>query len=241
MDSCPDMHASYFPIAFHSILFHSILLYTYYRLVLWHTSVLPIEMCIEMQMSSRVILVHLPFLPCGNNRTRVHWNLGEPRATCLSRLCPGPGNADVHVRRALIQGLLNVLNLSGQNSPSQWSGELSQPALTILHQHAIQGDVTVLQSYVVRWIAFARKLPDKMLHFSVLYHVLNDLDCHWTSDPLSREEVNIFRHSHLSYVYTCRRSNHATILPLALLCPIAIKYILYIIKYIFFKIFFTTV
>ena len=66
---------------------------------------------------------------------------------------------------------------------------MSQQALTILHQHAIQGDVTVLQSYVVRWIAFAGKLPDKSMHFSVLYNILNDLESHWATEPLSREEV----------------------------------------------------
>ena len=92
---------------------------------------------------------------------------------------------------------------SSQNSPSQWAGDLSQPALTILHQHAIQGDVTVLQTHVVRWIAYAGKQPDKSFHFSVLYRILNDLDHQWSSlssEPLSREEEDALAESFASFV-----------------------------------------
>lgn len=98
----------------------------------------------------------------------------------------------------------NIIILFGwQNSPSQWTGELSQAALTILHQHAIQGDVTVLQSHVVRWIAYARKLPDKSLHFSVLFRILNDLDHQWSSfstEPLSREEEDALAESFTAFI-----------------------------------------
>ncbi|XP_046644762.1 BAI1-associated protein 3-like isoform X1 [Daphnia pulicaria] len=90
-----------------------------------------------------------------------------------------------------------------KTSPSQWTGELSQAALTILHQHAIQGDVTVLQSNVVRWIAYAGKLPDKSLHFSVLYRILNELDHQWSSfsmEPLSREEEDALAESFTAFI-----------------------------------------
>ncbi len=80
---------------------------------------------------------------------------------------------------------------------------MSQAALTILHQHAIQGDVTVLQSNVVRWIAYAGKLPDKSLHFSVLYRILNELDHQWSSfsmEPLSREEEDALAESFTAFI-----------------------------------------
>lgn len=87
-----------------------------------------------------------------------------------------------------------------QSAPTQWSGDLPQAALTILHQHAIQGDVTALQSHVVRWIAYARKLPDKSLHFAVVYRMLNELDQHWSSEQLSREEEDALAESFAAFV-----------------------------------------
>ncbi|XP_072156728.1 BAI1-associated protein 3 isoform X1 [Bemisia tabaci] len=66
-----------------------------------------------------------------------------------------------------------------------WSGELPHVALMILHQHAIQGDVTELQLAAVRWSAFSRS---SNLDLKILYDHLSELERMWNSDTLSKEE-----------------------------------------------------
>lgn len=58
----------------------------------------------------------------------------------------------------------------------------------ILHQHAIQGDVTELQLAAVRWSAFSRS---SNLDLKILYDHLSELERMWNSDTLSKEEVSI--------------------------------------------------
>ncbi|GLH13404.1 uncharacterized protein GBIM_17982 [Gryllus bimaculatus] len=45
-----------------------------------------------------------------------------------------------------------------------WDGQLPHVALTILHQHAIQGDMTELRLAMVRWVAYARHAARRPLH-----------------------------------------------------------------------------
>lgn len=76
-------------------------------------------------------------------------------------------------------------------SPSwEWSGELPHVALTILHQHAIQGDVTELQLAMVRWIAYSKKALELPLDYGILFRLLQDLDQQWNLLTLTKEEVS---------------------------------------------------
>nr|CAD7193594.1 unnamed protein product [Timema douglasi] len=70
----------------------------------------------------------------------------------------------------------------------EWNGELPHVALTILHQHAIQGDVTELQLAMVRWISYSRKALERPLDYRILYRLLQELDQHWSMETLSKEE-----------------------------------------------------
>lgn len=60
-------------------------------------------------------------------------------------------------------------------------------ALSILHQHAIQGDMSELQLAAVRWLAYSRAHPS--VDPRVLYKLLASLENIWPTEVLSREEV----------------------------------------------------
>ncbi|ESO87159.1 hypothetical protein LOTGIDRAFT_91451, partial [Lottia gigantea] len=69
-----------------------------------------------------------------------------------------------------------------------WNGELPQAAKTILHQHAIQGDITDVQRAMCRWMAYSRKHTEYSLDYELLLKLLFELDKIWKPGTLSREE-----------------------------------------------------
>ncbi|XP_075558268.1 BAI1-associated protein 3-like isoform X2 [Dermacentor variabilis] len=72
----------------------------------------------------------------------------------------------------------------------EWAGDLPAPALTILQQHAIQGDLTELQQAICRWVMYSRKHMGISLDYALLLQLLDDLDRAWEDSdrPLSRDE-----------------------------------------------------
>ncbi|XP_042902243.1 BAI1-associated protein 3 isoform X2 [Parasteatoda tepidariorum] len=72
----------------------------------------------------------------------------------------------------------------------EWAGDLPQPALTILHQHAIQGDITELQQTLCRWTMYSKQHMEVPLDYALLYQLLDDLSKAWgeQENPLSRDE-----------------------------------------------------
>ncbi|XP_075725251.1 BAI1-associated protein 3-like isoform X8 [Rhipicephalus microplus] len=72
----------------------------------------------------------------------------------------------------------------------EWAGDLPAPALTILQQHAIQGDLTELQQAICRWVMYSRKHMAVSLDYALLWQLLDDLDRAWDDSdrPLSRDE-----------------------------------------------------
>ncbi|XP_076667027.1 BAI1 associated protein 3 isoform X1 [Andrena cerasifolii] len=77
------------------------------------------------------------------------------------------------------------LNHEMNKQGEDFTGELPQTALTILHQHAVQGDVTQLQQALVKWVATARQ---PTCDPRILHRLLQELDNLWHTDTLSRDE-----------------------------------------------------
>ncbi|XP_076272507.1 BAI1 associated protein 3 [Rhynchophorus ferrugineus] len=69
-----------------------------------------------------------------------------------------------------------------------WSGDLPGPALTILHQHAVQGDLTELQTAMARFVAASRVYLKNPLDPRWMLQLLTDVENAWMNFTLTREE-----------------------------------------------------
>ena len=73
----------------------------------------------------------------------------------------------------------------------EWDGELPEAACHILHQHAIQGDLTDKQVAALRWRSlFENVRCGSGINLKVLYEALQNLEARWDRDTnLSYSEV----------------------------------------------------
>ena len=76
-----------------------------------------------------------------------------------------------------------------------WNGQLSREAKTILHQHAIQGDITDFQMAMCRWIVFSKLHMEYELNYRLLFECLEELDKIWTMSSPTRDEIESLRDS----------------------------------------------
>ncbi|XP_055875420.1 BAI1-associated protein 3-like isoform X3 [Biomphalaria glabrata] len=87
-----------------------------------------------------------------------------------------------------------------QDASYKWTGDLPQVARTILHQHAIQGDITEVQQAVCRWQAYSRKHMEHPLSYDLLHDLLIDLDRLYKDGTLSREEEETLAESFTNFI-----------------------------------------
>ncbi|XP_045109688.1 BAI1-associated protein 3-like isoform X3 [Portunus trituberculatus] len=95
--------------------------------------------------------------------------------------------------------LLHELNKFKENTVT-WDGELSTAAQTILHQHAIQGDLTQLQQAMCRWMAVSRTHTSKPVDPRVLHRYLLALHDLWDTETLGKEEEEMLADSYTGFL-----------------------------------------
>jgi BAI1-associated protein 3 len=81
-----------------------------------------------------------------------------------------------------------------------WSGELSREAETILHQHAIQGDITDIQRKMCRWISYSKKHLERTLTHKLLLLITEQLEQSWQPTSLSRDESDMLREAFTLFI-----------------------------------------
>ena len=72
--------------------------------------------------------------------------------------------------------------------------------MTILHQHAIQGDINSLQSAVLKWNVFLLKSFEKQIDMEIIYAALRDLERVWERSLLSNTEIELLGESFSLFV-----------------------------------------
>ncbi|UJR07768.1 hypothetical protein I4U23_012051 [Adineta vaga] len=90
-----------------------------------------------------------------------------------------------------------------KGATTDWTGELSRDAETILHQHAIQGDVTDIQRKMCRWIAYSKKHLERTLTHKLVLSVTEQLEKTWQPTSLSRDESDMLREAFTLFVNHC--------------------------------------
>lgn len=90
-----------------------------------------------------------------------------------------------------------------QNKSTPWSGELSGATETILHQHAIQGDITPIQREMCRWIAFSKKHLEHNLSHKLILSITEQLEQVWQPTSLSKDECDMLREAFTTFIETC--------------------------------------
>lgn len=70
-----------------------------------------------------------------------------------------------------------------------WTGDIPGPALTILHQMAVQGDLTDLQCALAKFVAATRINKRAPLDPKFIHRLLIDVDRQWAhnTEPLNRD------------------------------------------------------
>ncbi|CAF4537126.1 unnamed protein product [Rotaria sp. Silwood2] len=95
------------------------------------------------------------------------------------------------------------MNHRSVGETTKWGGELSREAETILHQHAIQGDITDIQRKMCRWIAYSKKHLERTLTHKLLLLITEQLEQTWQPTSLSRDESDMLREAFTLFINHC--------------------------------------
>uniref|UniRef100_A0AC35U571 C2 domain-containing protein n=1 Tax=Rhabditophanes sp. KR3021 TaxID=114890 RepID=A0AC35U571_9BILA len=77
-----------------------------------------------------------------------------------------------------------------QQPVTYFNGSLPETAKTILHQHAIQGDLTAVHQGMCQWLAYSAMI-DIGISFNLLYEIIDNLITIWNPLDLDKDEENM--------------------------------------------------
>ncbi|KAI1705747.1 c2 domain-containing protein [Ditylenchus destructor] len=87
----------------------------------------------------------------------------------------------------------------------QFQGHLPEPAVTILHQHAIQGDLTELHQAMCQWLAY-NAMINIGISYAFLYDILSNLISKWRPLALDKDHEDLLAESFEAFNESCRRA-----------------------------------
>ncbi|XP_046862881.1 BAI1-associated protein 3-like isoform X2 [Xenia sp. Carnegie-2017] len=95
------------------------------------------------------------------------------------------------------------------------SGEISRFAQWVLHQYAIQNNISHLQKAISEWEVYSWYHQTRSLKYSFLEKLLSSINNKWKSGELSSADEEMFHQSLDSFVEFCLRliSNHRSLYP----------------------------
>lgn len=89
-----------------------------------------------------------------------------------------------------------ISKFKGNND--EWKGFLSREAETVLHQHAIQGDLTEIQLAICNWNVYSKKQIEHRLSYRLILSMLEKLENLWKHDAVTRDEIDSLNESFTS-------------------------------------------
>lgn len=105
--------------------------------------------------------------------------------------------------RDLLSVFVNYEFSKAKEEGESWSGELSKAATTILHQHAIQGDMTETQQAVCTWMAYSHQFRKKSFDWQIIAKCLDDVEEKWSKESLFKEEEEALALSFERFISHC--------------------------------------
>ncbi|CAF1308521.1 unnamed protein product [Adineta steineri] len=139
-----------------------------------------------------------------NSKVRGQIHIRAKLTTREDRGVPEEDNwTDIKQHVELLQIFIDHELNKFKGEKTHWSGELSRDAETILHQHAIQGDITDIQRSMCRWIAYSKKHLERTLSNRLLLSITEQLEQTWQSKSLSRDESDMLTEAFTLFLNYC--------------------------------------
>uniref|UniRef100_A0A915DV92 Uncharacterized protein n=1 Tax=Ditylenchus dipsaci TaxID=166011 RepID=A0A915DV92_9BILA len=88
---------------------------------------------------------------------------------------------------------------------SHFQGHLPEAAVTILHQHAIQGDLTELHQAMCQWLAY-HVMINIGISYTFLYDILSNLISKWRPLALDKDAEDLLAESFEKFNENCRKT-----------------------------------